>query len=270
MGVPVAESRCSPAYRRGTAGTQADDWKVDEARAVAELALDHLAHRVELLRGHGAVVGAALACEVLALAGRRPARAGQGRVRGARGGRGRCPRTPAGCDTPMRCPRRARGRRSLRRSARRTSVRRPPAAPPPPVGAQPTRAGPVRASARSPELRSSTTASSRSYRPWSASSPCGARSHGPLPRAHFSSSSAGDPRNSILTCAADFPGYAGRGDFGSPIAHRSSLRSCAIREPLRMRGRRPAVIHAWPLGVVAVSDHAGEAWKPLALGALST
>ncbi len=49
--------------------TEANDREVDEARAVAELALYEIAHRVELLWCHGAVVRTALACEVLALAG---------------------------------------------------------------------------------------------------------------------------------------------------------------------------------------------------------
>src|SRR5204863_385246 len=55
--------------RLGAARAQTDDGKVGEARAVAEGALDRLAHSVELLARHRKVIGATLAGQVLLLAG---------------------------------------------------------------------------------------------------------------------------------------------------------------------------------------------------------
>src|SRR5580704_14721792 len=57
------------AHLFGAAAAETNDWEVDEARPVAELALDQLTHRVELLRHDRSVLRAALTSEVLALTG---------------------------------------------------------------------------------------------------------------------------------------------------------------------------------------------------------
>src|SRR5271155_119592 len=57
------------AHCRGAIGTQADDRKVNKARAVAELKLDQLAYPVELLGSDSSIVRAALTCEVLPVPG---------------------------------------------------------------------------------------------------------------------------------------------------------------------------------------------------------
>jgi hypothetical protein len=53
----------------GTTGTKTDDRKVGKTRSVTEIELYQRTHRVELLWCHGSVVAAALAREVLAIAG---------------------------------------------------------------------------------------------------------------------------------------------------------------------------------------------------------
>ena len=102
--------------------------------------------RLEFLQGSAAAAGGA----AVVLATPRRGRAVRGHVRGERGERGRCPRTPAGCDRPSRCPTRARARRFLRRSALRTSDRRPLAVTRGPAAARPRRAD--RACASRPSL----------------------------------------------------------------------------------------------------------------------